>query len=71
LSHSVELSGDVVLSTSVLARLPRLYSPRCLRADIADSASRVAVRSRKVWRLSYSRLPLATAISTFARPSLK
>jgi len=42
-----------------------------LRLRIARSASRLSSRSRIVWRFSYSRLPLATAISTFARPSEK
>ena len=40
-------------------------SPR-LRAASARSASRLPSRSARVWRLSYSRLPVATAISTLA-----
>ena len=47
------------------------YSPRWRRLDIARAASRLSCCSRRVWRLSYSRLPLATASSTLARPSLK
>src|SRR6476469_7520933 len=34
-------------------------------------ASRLSCCSRSVWRLSYSFLPRATPISTFARPSTK
>ena len=44
---------------------------RSCREDIARSASRRSWRSRSAWRLSYSRLPLARASSTLARPSLK
>ena len=47
------------------------YSPRMLRSRMARSASRLSCFSRSACRLSYSRLPLATASSTFARPSLK
>ncbi len=47
------------------------YSPRWRRLDIARAASRLSCCSRSVWRLSYSRLPFATASSTLARPSLK
>ncbi len=46
-------------------------SPRRDRVAIARSASRRSCRSRSACRLSYSRLPLATASSTFALPSLK
>ncbi len=49
------------------------YACRCLRfaAAIARSVSRRSWCSRRVWRLSYSFLPRASAISAFARPSLK
>ena len=50
----------------------RYASPhRFSRCPIARSASRRSWRSRRDCRLSYSRLPVARAISTFARPSLK
>ena len=38
---------------------------------IARSVSRLASRSASAWRLSYARLPRASASSTLARPSLK
>jgi hypothetical protein len=56
---------------SIPAAARRRYSPRCRRVDIARSASRRSCRSRSACRLSYSRLPFATAISTLALPSLK
>jgi hypothetical protein len=46
-------------------------SPRRFRDRMARSASRLSVFSRRAWRLSNSRLPFATAISTLARPSEK
>lgn len=44
---------------------------RLRAAEIARLVSLVSCFSRRVWRLSYSFLPLASAISTLTRPSLK
>ena len=54
-------------------RCHRAAQARCRRraAEIARSVSRRSCFSRSVCRLSYSFLPLASAISTLARPSLK
>ena len=64
-------SSSPARASRIAAQCPSHQRPRRVRVARARCASRSASRCAMDWRLSYSRLPVAMAISTLAYPSVK